>query len=151
MLFVQVILGGSAVCGYIDVQYPLVLGVVTFGVLIIATVYAARQLGSKSTLFRTGIAAIADYVVQIILGFIALGTNSGVVIIVHLTNAFVLGVLVTYLISFADSAERASTSLHSQPPTASPGTMRALSHRNYTPNSLRYPPLMLSGCFPSPA
>jgi len=130
MLFVQVILGGSAVFGYIDVQYHLVWGVVTFGVLIIATVYAARQLGSKSTLFRTGIAAIADYVVQIILGFIALGTNSGVVIIVHLTNAFVLGVLVTYLISFADSAEKASTSLHSQPPTASPGTMRALSHRN---------------------
>jgi len=130
MLFVQVILGGSAVFGYIDVQYHLVWGVVTFGVLIIATVYAARQLGSKSTLFRTGIAAIADYVVQIILGFIALGTNGGVVIIVHLTNAFVLGVLVTYLISFADSAEKASTSLHSQPPTASPGTMRALSHRN---------------------
>ena len=130
MLFVQVILGGSAVFGYIDVQYHLVWGVVTFGVLIIATVYAARQLGSKSALFRTGIAAIADYVVQIILGFIALGTNSGVVIIVHLTNAFVLGVLVTYLISFADSAEKASTSLHSQPPTASPGTMRALSHRN---------------------
>ena len=130
MLFVHVILGSSAVFGYIDVQYHLVWGVVTFGVLIIATVYAARQLGSKSALFRTGIAAIADYVVQIILGFIALGTNSGVVIIVHLTNAFVLGVLVTYLISFADSAEKASTSLHSQPPTASPGTMRALSHRN---------------------
>src|SRR6266446_1918684 len=130
MLFVQVVLGGLAtVLGY-PVIYHIIWGVVTFGVLIIATVYAARQLGSKSTLFRTGIAAIADYVVQIILGFIALGTNSGVVIIVHLTNAFVLGVLVTYLISFADSAEKASTSLHSQPPTASPGTMRALSHRN---------------------
>src|SRR3989442_9316269 len=59
--------------------------VVTFGVLIVATAYAASELGSKSTLFRTGMAAIADYVVQIILGFIALGTNSGVVV-VHLTN-----------------------------------------------------------------
>ena len=117
MLFVQVILGGSAVFGYIDVLYHLVWGVVTFGVLIIATVYAAMELGSKSTLFRTGIAAIADYVVQIILGFVALGTNSGVVIIVHLTNAFVLAVLVTYLISFADSAEKASAHILSQTQT----------------------------------
>src|SRR5438128_4537394 len=97
MLFVQVILGGSAVFGYIDVRYHLVWGVVTFGVLIVATAYAASELGSKSTLFRTGMAAIADYVLQIILGFIALGTNSGVVVVIHLTNAFVLGVLVTIL------------------------------------------------------
>jgi len=75
MLFVQVILGGSAVFGYIDVQYHLVWGVVTFGVL------------------------------------------------------------VTYLISFADSAEKASTSLHPQPPTGSPGTMRALSRREHIPDS----------------
>ncbi len=117
MLFVQVILGGSAVFGYIDVRYHLVWGVVTFGVLIVAMAYAASELGSKSTLFRTGMAAIADYVVQIILGFIALGTNSGVVVVVHLTNAFVLGVLVTYLISFADSADKASTHILSQTQT----------------------------------
>ncbi len=117
MLFVQVILGGSAAFGYIDVQYHLAWGVATFGVLIIATVYAVMELGSKSTLFRTGIAAIADYVVQIVLGFIALGTNSGVVIVVHLTNAFVLGVLVTYLINFADSAEKASAHVLSQTQT----------------------------------
>jgi heme A synthase len=98
-----------------------------FGVLIIATVYAASELGSKSTLFRTGIAAIADYVVQIILGFIALGTNSGVIIVIHLTNAFVLGVLVTYLISFADSAEKTSTSLNPKGPTVAPGTLQAVS------------------------
>jgi hypothetical protein len=84
------------------------MGSCNLGVLIVATAYAASELGSKSTLFRTGIAAIADYVVQIILGFIALGTNSGVVVLVRLTNAFVLGVLVTYLISFADSADKAS-------------------------------------------
>jgi heme A synthase len=91
-------------------------------VLIIATVYAVRELGSKSTLSRTGIAAIADYVVQIILGFVALGLNNDAVVVVHLTNAFVLGVLVTYLISFADSAEKATASLHAQSPIT-PGTM----------------------------
>ena len=123
MLFVQVILGGSAVFGFVDVIYHLVWGVLTFGVLIIATVYAATDLGSKSTLFRTGIAAIVDYVIQIILGFIALGTNSGAVIVIHLTNAFVLGVLVTYLISFADNAEKASVSMRPQTPNMSPGTM----------------------------
>jgi hypothetical protein len=53
--------------------------------------------------------------VQIILGVIALG-NNGVVIVIHLTNAFVLGVLVTYLISFADSADKASASLLSKSP-----------------------------------
>jgi len=117
MLFIQVVLGGSAAFGYIDVRYHLVWGVVTFGVLIVATAYAANELGSKSVLFRTGIAAIADYVVQIILGFIALGTNSGVVVVVHLTNAFVLGVLVTYLISFADSADKTSSHILSQTQT----------------------------------
>src|SRR6266851_6702310 len=117
MLFVQVILGGLAtVLGY-PVIYHIIWGGLTFAVLIIATVYAVMELGSKSTLFRTGIAAIADYVVQIVLGFIALGTNSGVVIVVHLTNAFVLGVLVTYLINFADSAEKASAHVLSQTQT----------------------------------
>ena len=128
MLFVQVILGGSAVFGLADVRYHLVWGIATFGVLIVATVYAARELGSKSTLFRTGIAAIVDYVVQIILGVTALATNNNsIVVVVHLTNAFVLGVLVTYLISFADSAEKASASLHPKVPTGASGTMRALS------------------------
>jgi heme A synthase len=127
MLFVQVILGGSAVFGFVDVIYHIVWGGLTFVVLIIATVFAARKLGSKSTLFRTGIAAIADYVVQIVLGFIALGLNNDAVVVVHLTNAFVLGVLVTYLISFADSAEKTSASLNPQTPGVTPGTMRALS------------------------
>ncbi len=123
MLFVQVVLGGLAtVLGY-PVIYHIIWGGVTFVVLIIATVYAVRELGSKSTLFRTGIAAIADYVVQIILGFVALGLNNDAVVVVHLTNAFVLGVLVTYLISFADSAEKASASLHPHTPKISPGTM----------------------------
>jgi heme A synthase len=117
MLFVQVILGGSAVFGFVDVIYHIIWGALTFAVLIVATVYAVRELGSKSTLFRTGIAATADYVVQIILGFVALGLNNDAVVVVHLTNAFLLGVLVTYLISFADTADKASTHVLSQTST----------------------------------
>ena len=126
MLFVQVILGGSALLLGVPILYHLVWGAATFIVLVVATFYAATELGSKSTLFRTGIAAIAVYVVQIILGVFALGLN-GYVVVAHLTNAFVLGVLVTYLISFADSAEKSSTSLNPQGPTAKPGTRRAAS------------------------
>ncbi len=85
--------------------------------LIVATVLAVRDYGSKSTIFKVGIAALVDYVIQIILGFIALGSD--VTIVVHLTNAFLLVVIVTYLISFADSAER-TPGLH--PPMT--GTMR---------------------------
>jgi len=113
MLFVQVILGGGAVLLGVPIIYHLVWGAATFIVLIVATFYAATELGSKSTLFRTGVAAIADYIVQIILGVVALGLN-GYVVVVHLTNAFVLGVLVTYLISFADSADKASAHVLSQ-------------------------------------
>ena len=113
MLFVQVILGGSALLLGVPIIYHLVWGAATFIVLIVATFYAATELGPKSTLFRTGIAAIADYIVQIILGFVALGLN-GYVVVVHLTNAFVLGVLVTYLISFADGADKASPQVLSQ-------------------------------------
>jgi heme A synthase len=127
MLFVQVILGGSAVFGFVDVIYHIIWGALTFVVLIVATVFAARKLGSKSTLFRTGVAAIVDYIVQIILGFVALGLNNDAVVLVHLTNAFVLGVLVTYLISFADSAEKASTALTPRGPTVTPGTIRVVS------------------------
>jgi len=48
--------------------------------------------------------AIADFVVQIILGFITL--NSTLTVVIHLTNAFLLGVFTTYLISFVDRAEK---------------------------------------------
>ena len=123
MLFIQVILGGLATVLHYDVIYHIIWGGLTFVVLIMATVYAVRELGSKSTLFRTGIAAIADFVVQIILGFIAFGLNNDAVVVVHLTNAFVLAVLVTYLISFADSAEKASASLRPPTPSISPGKM----------------------------
>ena len=98
-------MGGSAVFGFINVIYHIVWGSITFVVLIFATAFAAREYGSKSTLFKTGVASIADYVVQIILGFVALGSDA--VVVVHLTNAFLLGVIVTYLISFADIADKA--------------------------------------------
>ena len=108
MLFVQVILGGSATVLQFPVIYHLVWGILTFVVLIVATVYAVREYGSRSTLFRVGIASIADYVVQVVLGVFALVLGPGVIVVVHLTNAFLLAVIVAYLISFADSADKAS-------------------------------------------
>jgi heme A synthase len=107
MLFVQVVLGGSATLLQVDVIYHIVWGVATFVVLIVATVVGAMELGSKSTLFRVGVAAIVDYVIQIGLGLSAYSSGDEAIVLVHLTNAFALAVLVTYLISFADSADRA--------------------------------------------
>ena len=121
MLFVQVILGGLATVLQYNVIYHIIWGVLTFAVLIIATVLAVRSYGSKSNLFRVGIAAILDFVVQGVLGLFALGSDPAIV--VHLTNAFLLAVFVTYFISFADSAEKASASLRPQTPSISPGTM----------------------------
>ncbi len=108
MLFVQVVLGGSATLLGFPVDLHLYWGLITFIVLVVANVYAARELGAKSALFRTGIAAIVDFLIQAGLGLTALFTGSDVVVLVHLTNAFVLGVLVTYVISFADSADKAA-------------------------------------------
>jgi len=130
MLFVQVILGGSTTVLGFPVIYHLIWGVLSFAVLIVATVLAAREYGSKSTLFKVGIAATVDFVVQGVLGLSALSLGSGTLVVVHLTNGFLVAVFVTYLISFADSADKASTTLHPQTPTVSPGTMRALSGRS---------------------
>ena len=121
MLFVQVILGGLATVLSYPVIYHLVWGVLTFAVLVIATVLAVRAYGPKSTLFKVGIVATADFVVQGLLGLIALGSDPAIVI--HLTNAFVLAVFVTYFISFADSAEKASASMRPPTPNLSPGKM----------------------------
>ncbi|TMI48193.1 hypothetical protein E6H20_09885 [Candidatus Bathyarchaeota archaeon] len=123
MIFVQVILGGSSfVLGW-DVIYHLVWGTLTFIVLIAATVLARRDFGVDSTLFKVGLAAIVDFVIQGILGLFSFG--SGVAIVVHLTNAFLLAVIVTYLISFADSADKASTTIAMQTKTAPSGKMPA--------------------------
>ncbi len=103
MLFVQVILGGgSFVLGW-DVRYHLVWGTLTFIVLIVTAVLARRDFGT-TILFKVGLVSILDFVVQGILGLFAFG--SGVAIVIHLTNAFLLAVIVTYLISFADSARQ---------------------------------------------
>ncbi len=115
MLFVQVILGGSAVVLGLPIIYHLVWGTLTFIVLVATTVLARRDFG-------------VNFVVQGILGLFALGSD--VAVVVHLTNAFLLAVIVTYLISFADSADRASTSLSSQPKIASPSTYPSVS-QNY--------------------
>ena len=121
MLFVQVILGGgSFVLGW-DVRYHLVWGTLTFIVLIAATVLAWRDFGVDSTLFKVGLASIVDFVIQGILGLYSFG--SGVAVVVHLTNAFLLAVIVTYLISFADSADKASATVALQTKTMPSGNM----------------------------
>src|SRR6267143_6296703 len=125
MIFVQVILGGSAVLLGLSIGYHIVWGLLTFIVLLVTAGLAVRTYGRKSTLFKAAIAAVADFIIQILLGFSAFDSN--VLVVVHLTNAFVLAVLVTYLISFADSAEKASTSLNPKGPSVAPGTMRAFS------------------------
>ena len=113
MLFVQVILGGGSVLLGWPVNYHIVWGSITFVVLIIATVLGFQNYGRQSNIFKVGIAAIADYIVQIILGFIALNiaVDPGVTVVIHLTNAFLLGVFTTYLISFADSAEKTGAAI----------------------------------------
>ena len=55
MLFVQVILGGSAVVLGVEVIYPLVWGTLTFIILILTTVLAARSFGTGSTLLKVGL------------------------------------------------------------------------------------------------
>ena len=121
MLFVQVILGGSATILGLNVIYHLVWGTLTFIVLIATTVLARRDFGINSTLFKVALASIVDFVVQGVLGLFSFG--SGVAIVVHLTNAFLLAVIVTYLISFADSADRAPTTVALQSKTAPSGKM----------------------------
>jgi len=123
MIFVQVILGGSSFVLGLDVRYHLVWGTLTFIVLIVATILARRDLGVNSTLFKVALASIVDFVIQGILGLFSF--QSGVAIVVHLTNAFLLAVIVTYLISFADSADKASATIALQTKTAPSGNMHS--------------------------
>jgi heme A synthase len=124
MLFVQVILGGGAVLLGFPIIYHLVWGTLTFIMLIVTTVLAARVFGASSTLLKVGVASIIDFVIQGIIGLFSFGSDIAVVI--HLTNAFLLAVIVTYLISFADSADKASAKLnaHAQPRITTLGNMR---------------------------
>jgi heme A synthase len=104
MLFVQVILGGSVVLLGLDFIYHFVWGMISFAALIATTLLGARDFGRSSNMVKVGVAAILDFVLQGALGFVAFSSN--VVVVVHLTNAFVLGTLVTYFIIFADSADK---------------------------------------------
>ena len=117
MLFVQVILGGSYIfLGDPPIIAHLVWGTLTFIVLIIATVLAARTFGTGSNLVKTSLVAIVDFVIQGIIGLFSF--NAGLAVVVHLTNAFVLAILVTYLISFADSADQAFQRTKSSTPAS---------------------------------
>jgi len=127
MIFVQVILGGSATVLGFPIIYHLIWGTLTLIVLIAATVLARRDFGSSSNLFKVAVAAIADFVVQIVLGLFSVGLfsfGSSVVLVVHLTNAILLTVIVTYLISFADTADKAA-SAHTQTKVPTSGNMPA--------------------------
>ena len=104
MLFVQVILGGASVLLNFPIGYHLVWGIAAFIVLLIATGFIVRDYGSRSTLFRVCVAAIVDFVVQGILGLFSFSSDT--VVVIHLANAFILAIIVTYLISFAVSAQR---------------------------------------------
>jgi heme A synthase len=104
MIFVQVILGGASTLLNLDIGIHIVWGILTFVVLVVASVLAIREYGRGSTVFRVAAVAIVDYVVQGVLG---LGSfNSDSVVVVHLANAFILGILVSYLISFQGMADR---------------------------------------------
>ena len=118
MLFVQVVLGGGSVVLRFPVEYHLVWGILTFLVLVATEVLAVRDFGLLSTLSKVAIASIADFVVQGILGLMAF--NSAVAIVIHLTNAFLLAVLVTYLIVFVDSADKAAAHAVSETEGAKP-------------------------------
>ncbi len=85
MLFVQVILGGSAVVLGLPIIYHLVWGTLTFIVLVVTTTLARRDFGISSTLFKVAVASITDFVVQGILGLFALGSD--VAVVVHLTSS----------------------------------------------------------------
>ncbi len=104
MLFVQVILGGSALLLGFPIEIHIIWGLLTFVVLIVTTVLGARTYGMRSSLARVGIAAIVIFVLQGLLGFAAFGSDT--IVVVHLANAFILGILVTYFIVFADRSEK---------------------------------------------
>ena len=121
MIFIQVVLGGSATILGLNVLYHLIWGTLTFVMLVVTMVLAMKDFGTGSNLVKVAVAAVIDYVVQGILGLLSFG--AGVALVVHLTNGFLLAVIITYLISFADTADRASTRLP-RPQITTLGNMR---------------------------
>ena len=118
MLFVQVILGGSSVLLGLDIIYHLVWGLLAFVGLVATTLLGARDFGRGSNMVKVGIAAILVFVLQGALGFVAFGSD--VVVVVHLANAFILGILVTYFIIFADAADMATAKMGAMGQSPSP-------------------------------
>lgn len=97
MLIIQVILGGASVI-FNDSKTPhVVWGVISFVVLLALVFLIVREFGTKSAPFRISLAALVDFIVQGILGFISFSSNYA--LIVHLTNAFILMAIVTMMIS----------------------------------------------------
>jgi heme A synthase len=99
MLLIQVVLGGAATLIGFPIEFHVIWGILTFVVLLVLLAMSARTLGTKSIVFKLSIAVLVDYIVQGALGFVSMGGN-GDVILVHLTNAFILAVLATTLISY---------------------------------------------------
>jgi heme A synthase len=122
MLLIQVVLGGAATLVGFPIVYHIVWGVLTFAVLLALTAMSARSLGTNSIIFKLSIAVVIDFIVQGILGFIALPTTSYMndVVLIHLTNAFILAVLATTLISFNRSLAPIEASAHAASTAASP-------------------------------
>jgi heme A synthase len=97
MLLIQVILGGAATLLSFSREAHIVWGVISFVALLVLVFLIVREFGTKSMPFRFSLAATVDFVIQGILGFVSINSNDA--LLVHLTNAFILMVLVTMLIS----------------------------------------------------
>src|SRR5579862_3901276 len=112
MILIQVVLGGASVLidesTYVGVH--IIWGILTFGVLVALTAVSARTMGTKSIIFRLSIAVIVDFVIQGLLGFLAF--NSDEIVLVHLTNAFILAILATMLISYNRAIAPVEASAH---------------------------------------
>lgn len=114
MLLIQVVLGGAATLVSFPIVYHIVWGVLTFAVLVALMAVSARTLGTQSIIFKLSIVVVIDFVVQGALGFAALPTTIYMsdIVLIHLTNAFILAVLATTLISYNRSIAPIEASAH---------------------------------------
>src|SRR5215831_13875382 len=118
MLFVQVILGGGAVLLNFPIDVHIFWGTLTFIVLAVTTGLSARTYGRRSNIVKVGLAAILVFIFQGFLGFAAFSSDT--IVVVHLANAFILGILITYFIMFADSAEKSLAKAQPSAPNPQP-------------------------------
>ena len=120
MLFVQVILGGSSTLLGTDITYHIVWGLLTFIGLLATVALGARDFGRGSNMVKVGIAAVLVFLLQVALGVYVLISSSNVIVVVHLANAFILGILATYLIVFADAADKGLAKMGAMGPSPNP-------------------------------